>query len=136
NNAVDRISDLTSGDISRHRLRNRHVMNRTTAFRHHAYDIALRQNAREPAVDPKDHHRSDAMLGEQLGCGGKFAARIVSKLMVALREGPLHGRVPVSALSLERQTPRHKGNVRFGSETAKMPSRGMPTLPQKADMRL
>ena len=77
---------------------------------------------------------------KQLGCGGKIHSKIDAhdfaafcgknrlQAHVALREGPLHANFMVACqcllCPLKADIPRHKGNVRFGSEAGKMPSRG------------
>src|SRR5512132_4255067 len=75
-------------------------MNGTSAFRHHADDVALRQNASEAPADPKDHQRSDTMLGEQLGRGGKIGGKIDAHDLAALC-----GKNGLQAHALLRQRP-------------------------------
>ena len=48
--AADRIVHVAGGDVTRHHLRDWQLQNGTSAFRHRAYDVALRQNADEASA--------------------------------------------------------------------------------------
>src|SRR4030095_11429658 len=136
------IVDVTCKDVSRHRLLNRQVMNGASAFRHHADDVALRQNASEAPADPKDHQRSDTMLGEQFGRGGKIGSKIDAhdlaalcgknglQAHVGLRQGPLRTNfMVVCTACLSRHV--HSISVRFRSKADMCSATSMSALGHK-----
>src|SRR5262249_17787768 len=83
-NAVDRIVHIAGGDVTRHDLRDRQLQSSNSTFRNGAYDVALREDSGEGPAGAEDRQRTDTMLGEQLGRGGKIGSKIDAHDLAAL----------------------------------------------------
>ncbi len=100
----DRVGLLAGDDLAGHDLRHRLLQHARTALTEHAHDVALRQDAFEPAL-VHHQHRADLLLGEQLDCGSQLRVGLDAHDLVALgiEDGTYrHCRLPESEPSALR----------------------------------